>query len=47
VSTTIGKNASTFGYAFEYISTFLNQILEYSSSNSNKEIHVEFEFLTP
>ena len=32
------KNASTSGYAFINLFTFLNQIVEYSSSNSKIEI---------
>jgi hypothetical protein len=38
-STTIGKNASTSEYSSEYFLTFLNQMLEYSSSNSKNETH--------
>ena len=47
VSTTTGKNICAFGYASIYFATFLNQIDEYSSSNSNKDIQEPFEFLTP
>jgi hypothetical protein len=46
-STTIGKNAATSVYASEYFKTFLNQIEEYSSSNSNNDTHVDFALLTP
>ena len=46
-STTIGKNASVFGYVSMYFFTFLTQIFAYSSSNSKIEIHSDVDTLTP
>ena len=46
-STTIGKNPSKSGYAFVYLSTFLNHMFEYSSSNSNILTHSFVAFVIP
>ena len=47
VSTTNGRKASTSGYESTNLFTFLNQILEYSSSNSKTLTHSLLAFLTP